>query len=153
MKKLGKLNLKQLKNETDAIERIKLQNYIGGAVSQEVWYSWTDDQKAQYIIDSFIAGSTLEIEGLDSAGWQTGACGASVTINGKSYDVIVSLNSLTNYENLGDFGYYLGSDYENSCGEWTKGYVGGFGNNQHLMMNPDSDDSDEFYTLMNQNRF
>ncbi len=149
MKKLGKLNLKQMEQEMPVIETMEQMKIFGGCVSSYVWHSWSDSQKAQYIIDTYRNGGVLNIEGLSASGWSTNQCGASVNINGQTFQVIVSVSSLANTTNLSQFGYYNGNMYQNSCGSWTTGYVGGYGNNQWLMMNPASNQTSSFSNAIN----
>lgn len=45
MKKLGKLNLKQMEQEMPVIETMEQMKIFGGCVSSYVWHSWSDSKK------------------------------------------------------------------------------------------------------------
>lgn len=141
MKKLGKLTLSELKNEAHLIDKNELLNYFGGSVSSQDWNSWGDNEKAQYIVNTYVGGGKLEIGGLSAGGWQTSSGGASVTVKGSTFRVVISLNSLLNDVSLGGLGYIVDDDYTNSGGTWTKVYIG---SNAQLMINPQSDQTDDF---------
>lgn len=149
MKKLGKLTLKELSNETVEIIQEELRALIGGGVVGSVWNSWNDNQRAQYIFDTYRNGGAPNIQGLSATGWSTGQCGANITVNGNNYTVMVSLSPMGNDIDLSQLGYYQSNVYQNQCGYWTQGYVGGFGSNTRLMMNPTASQASNFYYEFN----
>ena len=92
-------------------------------------------------MDTYRNGGTLGIYGMSVGGWQTNACGATVVVGGVSYQVIISISSMV--DNLGAYGHCVGSDYQNSCGTWTKGTIG---SNAILMINCEASTSSDFWS-------
>lgn len=150
MKKLGKLTLKELEKESFVIDFDELRSLIGGSVSWETWSSWSDQHRAQHVVNAYMYGEVLGIEQFN--GWSTGATGEQVSVNGKSFQLIVAVSSAVNDDDLNQYGYYLDDTYENPGGTWVKGYVGSVGATDKMMMNPAESQADDFYDEMSQYR-
>jgi hypothetical protein len=138
MKKLGKLSLKELQNESVLIEDQKHLIKGGTSYTSAQWDAMSANQKAQAIVNDWLSGDFLQVSG-SWANYQSGACGDTVTINGNTYTAIVSVGLNVDFSGTG---YEASGFYENGCGAWRKTYIG---SNAEGMCNPEQSQSDDFY--------